>query len=351
MYVIEEEGKIMPVDINMSMFLQNVRAALVNQQYQHAMFLLDYSMKLAEYASCPLPLFPLDVAIGLHRGRVRPVNEDCVLALQGVVPDTGEALGLFLVSDGMGGHAHGQEAAHLAIQTMLEYIFPFLVNNHTPSDWESILAESIHQANRVIHLRNQSMEQGAGQSEPLRSQVTVETSQIARMGTTVTAVLLIGQTAYVANVGDSRTYLYDHALRRITRDHSLVAQLLTKGMLTEEEIYTHKKRNQVTRAVGVDRSVEVDTFVVPLQADALLLLCTDGLWEMTRDRDIEKILATPWANAAFMTSQLVHLANNGGGADNIGCIVIQLQRRTDIGERETIILDPVEVLTRLVPPS
>jgi PPM family protein phosphatase len=355
-YSIEKEGNVMSViDINMGLFLQNVRAALANQQSFHAMFLLDYAIKLAEHASCPLPLFPLDVAIGLHQGRVRAVNEDCVLALQGVFPDTGEALGLFLVADGMGGHAHGQEAAHLAIQTILEHVFPFLVGNHTPSNWESILAEGIHQANRVIHLRNQSMEQAAG-SAPSRSQGSISTShstsQIAKMGTTMTAVLLVGEIAYIANVGDSRTYLYSSRLSRITKDHSLVAQLLADGILgDEEEIYSHPKRNRITRAVGTDPSVEVDTFVHTLPPNAILLLCSDGLWEMTRDRKIEEILASPWANASFMTSQLVQLANNSGGADNIGCIVIQLQKRTDISAMETTILDSVQALTRLVLPA
>ncbi len=327
----------MPVAINMSLFLQNVREAIANRQIHYAMSLLDYSIKLAEYSSCPLPLFPLDVAIGLHQGR-RTENEDCVLALQGI---SQEALGLFLVADGMGGHVHGQEAASLAIQTTLEYVFPFLVDNQVSSNWESILAEGIHQANRVIHCNQ-------GQSASSPSQGSVSTSQFAKMGTTVTAVLLVGEKAYIANVGDSRTYFYTttKGLIRVTRDHSLVANLLANGILKdEEEIYTHRQRNQITRALGIGASVEVDTFVAPLQEDTILLLCSDGLWEMTRDREIEKILASPRANASSMTSKLVQLANDGGGIDNIGCITIRWQKR-EIGDLETTILDPVEALTR-----
>jgi serine/threonine protein phosphatase PrpC len=335
------EGTVMPIDIHL--FLQNIQAALVNQQYQHATFLLDYAIKLAEDQVCHAHLSSFDVALGLDRGRVRENNEDCVLAISGTWQEI-HPFGLYVVCDGMGGHAHGQEAAHLAIRTMLQQIFPFLKGGNAPVHWEHFLAESIRFANQTIYSRNLSM-----QLQWTATDAQITPSHMNRMGTTLTAVLLFDQTAYVANVGDSRTYLYTHQeLRRITKDHSLVAELLADGLLEEEDIYTHFQRNQITRALGTDVSVEVDTFVVPLPEDSLLLLCSDGLWEMTRDRKIEAILASSEANTSSLTHQahqLVQLANANGGADNIGCVLVQARRCTDISML-TMALDPAHALTR-----
>lgn len=340
--------------LDMGLLLQNVHAAFVNQQYSHAQFLLEHVINLAEYHVCVPSLSPLDVSIGLHRGLIRDANEDCVLALQGVMPLSEEPFGLFIVCDGMGGHAHGQEASHLAIQTILEHVLPHLLADSNKAHWQHLLVESIHLANRAIYLRNQFIEQQLAERNMLANhppRVSANTSPIHHMGTTITAVLLFGKTAYIANVGDSRTYLYSQGLHRITKDHSIVASLFERGIITEEDMYVHPQRNQITRALGSDASVEVDTFVLPLQSDAILLLCSDGLWEMMRDRKIEESLACPWASASFMTSQLVQFANDGGGADNIGCIVVQLQRRIDISATETTVLEPVSALTRLVTPS
>jgi serine/threonine protein phosphatase PrpC len=329
----------MPVDIGL--LLQNVQVALLNQQYQHAHFLLDYAIKLSRNCSDSPSLSPHDVGIGLHRGNVRQDNEDCVLALQGTLSRTQEDFGLFIVCDGMGGHAYGQEAAHLALRTILEYLFPFFINHNVLSNWKLILANSIRQANHVIYAQNQLIQHlSAIQEVPVRDRTT---SQMSMMGTTITAVLLLGTAAYIANVGDSRTYLYsmEGGLRRLTKDHSVVAELLANGALTEEEIYTHRQRNQITRALGTGTSVEVDMFVAPLQQDAILLLCSDGLWEMTRDYKIENILSSPGANAASMANQLVQLANSGGGRDNIGGIVIQMQQVTESHKVVTDVLNPI----------
>lgn len=331
------------MSVDMSLFLQNVYAAFVNQQYQHAQFLLEYAMKLSD-TSALASLLDADVSIGLHRGCVREANEDCVLAVHGTTP-LSHSFGLFVVCDGMGGHTHGQEAAHLAIRTLLEYMLPLFMRNTVLSDRERFFVDGIQQANRAIYVQNQLLEQ-----QLVACGVPIDTAQIRRMGTTITAVLLFDGVAYVANVGDSRTYLYDRSdrsLKKVTKDHSLVAQFLADGLLQEEEIYTHPQRNQITRALGTEPFVTVDTFVVPLRGDEILLLCSDGVWEMLRDRAIEKVLASPWAHASSMTDQLVRLANDGGGADNIGCIVIQFPKRPDISTMKTALLDPVEVLTRL----
>ncbi|GCE09201.1 PP2C family protein-serine/threonine phosphatase [Dictyobacter aurantiacus] len=328
--------------VDMRVFLHNIHAALANRQYQHVQFLVDYAINRTQSDACALTDGSrCDVSIGLHPGRVRDRNEDCVLVVQGRRPSQ-ESFGLFIVCDGMGGHVHGQEAAHLALQTILEYLLPHLENDVDPPSWERLLVDGIEQANRCIYLRNQCLDQ-----ERIADGVAVSTSQMRHMGTTVTALLLLDRVAYVANVGDSRTYLYHRSLKKITQDHSLVAHLVAEGVLREEEIYTHPQRNQITRSLGIRPQVDVDIFVVPLSGDDTFLLCSDGLWEMTRDDRIEAVLATPWAHASCMTSQLVQMANDGGGTDNIGCIVVHVCPHADISSMETIPLEPVAGRSRL----
>jgi serine/threonine protein phosphatase PrpC len=146
------------------------------------------------------------------------------------------------------------------------------------------------------------------------------------MGTTMTAVLLSETTAYVAHIGDSRLYLYHEpaGLVQITRDHSVVAMLVAEGAIAPDDIYTHPRRNQIYRSLGDEASVEVDTSVVPLAAGDTMLLCSDGLWEMVRDRQIAAILATSLSSPSQTARTLIQAALNGGGEDNISAIVAQV---------------------------
>jgi len=144
------------------------------------------------------------------------------------------------------------------------------------------------------------------------------------MGTTVTAALVVAATAYIANVGDSRTYLYrpGQGLTRVTRDHSVVARLVEDGIISNDEIYTHPKRNQIYRCLGEHASVEVDTFQVALRAEDVLVLCSDGMWEMVRDEEIQQIIETSRSHPTQISSMLIQAALARGGADNISVIVI-----------------------------
>ena len=174
----------------------------------------------------------------------------------------------------------------------------------------NLLKDGVYRANLAIYQRNHTMPH--------------------MMGTTVTTVIVVDSTAYVINVGDSRTYLYraTEGLIQITRDHSTVACLVEEGEIEPDEIYTHPQRNQIYRCLGEHSMVEMDTFVVPLEPDDVLLLCSDGLWEMVRDPVMEKIVASSSHLPAQVSNMLVQAALNQGGADNISAVVVGVVKTT-----------------------
>ncbi len=240
-------------------------------------------------------------------------NEDSVFAVRGMRNENGQAqqIGLFVVADGMGGHANGQDASRLAIQTIIDYVLPRLVHGEdTRETAEKLLVDSVQLANQAVHQHN--MENNAD------------------MGTTVTATLVVDGTAHVANVGDSRTYLYraSDGLTKVTRDHSVVASLVDAGIIKPDDIYTHPKRNQIYRSLGEKPFVEVDPFTVKLQPGDKLLLCSDGLWDMVRDPEIQHVLETPTPDSQQIGNNLISAALNGGGEDNVSVIVVNVMDHT-----------------------
>jgi serine/threonine protein phosphatase PrpC len=253
------------------------------------------------------------VGVGLDPGVVRKdtPNEDTLLAIQGTrITERGsEPIGLFIVADGMGGHANGQEASRVAIQTMSDIIVPVIMRGtEGDDDFLQLLKEGAHRANLTLYQRNRQLPR--------------------MMGTTLTAAIVAANTAYVVNVGDSRTYIYREGaqLTPITRDHSIVARMVESGAITREEVYTHPKRNQIYRCLGEKASVEADTFVEELHYGDVLLLCSDGLWEMVRDEDIQKIIESSAAHPAQTSSMLVQAALDRGGADNVSVVVVHMAR-------------------------
>ena len=245
------------------------------------------------------------------RRKDRP-NEDSIFVTQGVMPAASASLksfALLVVADGMGGQGHGQEASQLALHSLLEYVADPLKSPQVQSeDIRTLLRAGILHANRAVYERNQ--EQG-----------TI-------MGTTMTVALVIDAIAYVAHVGDSRCYRYHLPTRllQITQDHSVVAALVTAGVIHPEDIYTHPRRNLIYRCVGEKPRVEVDCSTVPLVAGDMLLLCSDGLWEMVRDKQIETILTTPSPTPSETAQALVQAALEGGGEDNVSVIVARVSK-------------------------
>ncbi len=239
--------------------------------------------------------------------RKQKPNEDNLLAMQGMRTHDGQPFGLFVVADGMGGHANGREASRLVIQTFNDIAMPALLNSVETGDayFTDLLLDGLQHANLLLHQRNKAQNED--------------------MGTTMTAALLFGRRAYVVNVGDSRTYLQrpSEGLSKVTRDHSVVARLVDEGSITPEEIYTHPKRNQIYRCMGEKASVDADAFSVTLQPGDKLLLCSDGLWEMVRDPQIERVLGLA-ADPAQNSQHLIQAALDGGGDDNVTVVVAQV---------------------------
>ncbi len=251
----------------------------------------------------------LDIGTGLDAGIKRrgSPNEDSLLAIENITSSltAPQPVGLFIIADGLGGHGNGREASQMAIRAVRESILMALrLGIEDDMLFTEILIEGVQNANRSVYKRNQQ--------------------QHADMGTTLTAALLWGTTAYIANVGDSRTYVYRESggLYQVTQDHSIVARLVERGAITADDVYTHPKRNEIYRSLGNHPTVEVDTFTMPLQADDVLLLCSDGLWEMVHDAEIEKILHASAPYSSQMCSMLVQAALNRGGKDNISVIAV-----------------------------
>ncbi len=252
--------------------------------------------------------FAIGIASDAGIARKDQPNEDNLLAIQGtcITPTGPLPVGLFVVADGMGGHANGREASRLAIQAFSDVVVPAMLRSVEDENiFVDMLKDGVHRANLNIYQRNRQQEHS--------------------MGTTITAALLVGAKAYIANVGDSRTYIYrseNATLEQVTRDHSHVALLVEKGAITRDDIYTHPKRNQIYRCLGEHASVQIDLFEQTLTPGDALLLCSDGLWEMVRDHALEDIMRTSLTQPAYASMTLIEAALNAGGADNVSAVVV-----------------------------
>ncbi|HLZ56959.1 MAG TPA: protein phosphatase 2C domain-containing protein [Ktedonosporobacter sp.] len=241
-----------------------------------------------------------------QRRQGRP-NEDNFFATSGMLPaPLNLPFGFFIVADGMGGHGNGQMASGIVIQRLVDIVIPRLLAGERRI--HSLLVESIQSAHQAILQRSQ---EGAGAEG---------------MGSLVTAALIIGETATIANVGDSRTYLYrpGYGLQQITKDHSTVATMVDAGLIGPEDVYTHPRRNEVYRALGGINNpiVEVDLFTLVLEEGDKMLLCSDGVWEMVRDEQLEMLMEVP-QEPIYIAHTLYEASLRGGGVDNIGIIVAE----------------------------
>ncbi|MGH4122304.1 MAG: Stp1/IreP family PP2C-type Ser/Thr phosphatase [Clostridium sp.] len=234
-------------------------------------------------------------------GNVRKTNEDSVGYFEG------SDFEIYAVADGMGGHNAGEVASELAIKVIIEYV---KANQHG-SDLKEVLSEGIKSANKKIY------------------DVASESDALSGMGTTITICFKKQDKMVVANVGDSSCYVIDNKrkLSKITRDHSLVQQLLDNGTITEEKARNHPNKNIITRALGTNETVEVDLFDVDLTNVIKCILCTDGLTnDVTYDEMYDIIMKNDNDSSCKM---LVDLSKSKGGRDNISVIVFEGECRDD----------------------
>lgn len=229
-------------------------------------------------------------------GRVRTSNQDCVFCEENAI---GSFPNLFLVADGMGGHRAGDTASRMCIEVVAEVIRT--TDKKTPV---GVFEQAIDEANRVIYEKS------------------VKHIELSGMGTTLVAVTIIEDTAFLVNIGDSRLYHMREHLRQITVDHSLVEEMVKSGEIQKDEMRTHPNKNIITRALGTDTRVRPDCFEIEVREGDVLLLCSDGLSNMLEDDRIEKILREHRENVEQAGQELVQQANEAGGKDNISVILI-----------------------------
>lgn len=236
-------------------------------------------------------------------GRTRPINEDNFYVSEYARKQ--EAL-YAMVADGMGGHNAGETASEIAVEVISEFINEYFNDQIPPEQVRELLIAAINQANRLIYSDSR------------------DNVKLSGMGTTLTACFLYGMQATVAHVGDSRAYIIrDDVIHRVTSDHSLVAELLQNGQITPEQARNHPQKNVITRAVGTDPKVEIDIYEFEIQANDIILLCTDGLSNLLSDREMYHMIreAESMEDAA---AALVDAANEKGGLDNITAVLLEV---------------------------
>ena len=240
-------------------------------------------------------------------GRVRDHNEDCIESR----PD----IGLFVLADGMGGYNAGEVASGMATSLISDGLeeawnprdVARMGRDESKRLSERLITEQIARANNAIYTTSQNNPECAG------------------MGTTLVVTLFYDNFLTVAHIGDSRLYrLRGESMEQVTRDHSLLQEQLDSGLITPEEAKLSQNKNLVTRALGIDPTVEPEIHVYETQPDDTYLLCSDGLSDMVEDEEIRLTLITLKSNPNLTVQQLVQAANDNGGRDNISAMLIRI---------------------------
>ncbi len=243
-----------------------------------------------------------------HIGKVRKKNEDAYSYSNGKPC-------YYIVADGMGGHKAGSTASHYAVEALTDHLEKYLAEDLSVREVEGILYQGMTTANKTLF------------------DMSLEDEDYNGMGTTLTACIPVKdeKQVIIGHIGDSRAYLYDGTeLQQLTKDHSLVEEMVRKGEITEEEALVHPKRNIITRALGTAEENQYDIFSVSFsfQEDHRLILCTDGLTNYVSQEEIGRFLREE-KDPETLAEELVKLANERGGQDNITVLVFHGEVRGD----------------------
>ncbi len=240
-------------------------------------------------------------------GLVRSNNQDAAMSFffTSATADDRPDFGIFIVADGMGGHHDGEKASAIAVKTITTHLtqnvyLPILSGNTDVPPISEVMVSAVQKANSEI------------------------IKHVPEGGTTVTAVGVLGDLAYIAHVGDSRAYLITKDnIEQITRDHSLVQRLIELDQITQDEVHDHPQKNVLYRALGQNDSVEVDISTRRLPPNSRILICSDGLWGLITEKDLFEI-AMNNTDPQQACEKLVALANTNGGTDNITAIILKI---------------------------
>ncbi len=259
--------------------------------------------------------------VGLtDRGQVREQNEDSIA--------TNPEIGLAVLADGMGGHQAGEVASRMAVDVVTRHVLEALARNPGADEgFAGNTAPEIRAVSDAIKIANTAIYEVA-RTRP----------ECAGMGSTLVVVVFFGSRLCVGHVGDSRLYrLRQGKLEQLTQDHSVIQELVNRGLLTHEEARQTIGKNLVTRALGVDSNVVPDIGEQSLEDEDIYLLCSDGLNDMIPDEEIERMLAQGKDDLGATASRLVAVANERGGPDNISVILTragrEFQRNADTARR------------------
>ncbi len=228
-------------------------------------------------------------------GRKRHTNQDYVYTSQKPV---GNLPNLFVVADGMGGHKAGDFASKFTVETLCKSIA-----GSFKTEPEQIVTSAIQTANHRL------------------MEAALSDNRLEGMGTTLVVATVIEHTLYFANIGDSRLYVINEQIRQLSKDHSLVEEMVRLGGINEEEAKHHPDKNIITRAIGAKEPVEIDFFEYQLKRGDVILMCTDGLSNMVEDEEIYHIIKGR-RDIVEAAEQLIDTANRNGGKDNIGVVLV-----------------------------
>lgn len=234
-------------------------------------------------------------------GNFREINEDYA----GYYED--ETIKIYIITDGVGGHNAGEIASKLAVDKTIEYIKSF----KEFSDIKEVLKSGILLSNEEIY------------------KLSLTNKSLSGMGTTITACIIYNNKIFVANVGDSSCYaIKNNDIFKVTKDHSLVQELIDEGSITEAQARNHPNKNIITRALGTSFRVEADIFELPLQGISKIILCTDGLTDELEPKEILECVNTNEDNINAC-KELIGIAKSRGGRDNISVMIFEGECRDD----------------------
>ena len=241
-----------------------------------------------------------------HVGKVRKNNEDYCMGE--IIQTEDDCIGIFALADGMGGHKKGEVASKIAVDSIIDFLKENILKScGIKMDYlDDVIKQGYNYANQNIFDK------------------VSEDSSCEGMGTTLVVAVIYKDDMIMANVGDSRGYLlHNDEFRRITRDHSVVEELVNANLITEEEARVHPRRNQITRAMGAEEIIIVDIFREKVEKGDMILLATDGLTGCVGDEDIKNIIKQD-KDIKEICEDLINQANDNSGKDNISVILSKI---------------------------